>query len=83
MAIQICPVCKQEGFSWHMDEEQTPLTIWGCFCGYSALEDESDVRICSTCKEKTETRLQHQDGSFRWWCYKCLNEQYKANRHAQ
>jgi hypothetical protein len=65
-----------------MDEEETPLTIWGCFCGYRALEGERETRQCTVCKELTETRLQNENGTSWWWCYKCLNEEYKENRHA-
>lgn len=41
MATQICPNCKSNSFTWIIDEDDTPLTRWGCYaCFYFAYEDE-------------------------------------------
>lgn len=71
MALLICPECKAYGFTWTIDEEESPLTRWGCIvCGYMAWEDESLCRVCTGCGWKTENML--DDGEKRyWWCSRC------------
>lgn len=71
MAEQICPKCKVQTITWSIDEEETPLTKWGCRnCGYVAYEDESLERICSYCGTKNEMRLDDGQNQY-WWCCKC------------
>ena len=54
-----------------MDEESTPLTIWGCRnCSYQAYEDESFERMCLVCDKKFESRLEDEDKKY-WWCCQC------------
>ena len=68
MATQICPNCKKDSFTWSIDEEESPLTYWGCYeCNYGAYEDESKERICSNCEKKTESRLKDEEKEY-WWC---------------
>lgn len=73
MALQICPNCKAQSFTWTYDDEETPHTSWGCGeCRYSAQEDESFERECSSCNKKTECRLE-DDVKIYWWCSSCNN----------
>lgn len=80
MATQICPKCKEDAFTWNMDDKDPKLTIWGCYkCFYEAEENESDERICETCHKKTKTKLKDRKIQY-WWC-SCCNEitQIKEN----
>jgi len=71
MATQICPKCKVDDFTWTMDEEESPLTIWDCGnCNYRAFENESDERICSNCSKGTESKLRDSEKDY-WWCFTC------------
>lgn len=70
MATQICPTCKQDSFTWSIDEEESPLTFWGCDCGYNAYEDESRERVCEVCTIKTESHMRDDQKEF-WWCSSC------------
>jgi hypothetical protein len=71
MATQICPNCKEDSFTWSVDLEGSNLTRWGCYkCYYIAWEDESYERECSTCKRKTEIRLEDETKIY-WWCSNC------------
>lgn len=72
MASQICPNCKQDSFTWSIDDEASPLTFWRCSapCGYSAYEDESRERICNNCRQKTESNMRDSQKEF-WWCSTC------------
>ena len=71
MATQICPHCKEDSFTWSIDEEESPLTKWGCYsCGYIAFEDESLERLCSACHKKTESKLEDNLKKY-WWCSNC------------
>lgn len=71
MATQTCPRCQQAGFTWHIDDEASDLTIWGCHkCHYQAVENEADERICNTCGSKNETKL-IDDEKVYWWCSNC------------
>jgi hypothetical protein len=71
MATQTCPKCKQDSFTWSIDEEESGLTKWGCFnCSYIAFEDESLERACSNCHKKTESRLEDDSKKY-WWCTSC------------
>jgi len=59
MATQICPSCQLDSFTWSIDEEESPLTKWGCYeCGYIAFEDDSLERECSNCQKKIERKLE-------------------------
>ena len=70
MATQICPQCKSDSFTWHVDDNST-MTTWSCSkCGYQALENESDERVCIHCGKKTETKLQDKNREY-WWCSNC------------
>jgi len=71
MATQLCPKCKEDAFTWSMDDEITDLTIWGCYsCKYQAFENEKDGRICQNCGMKTETKLKDNEKKY-WWCSTC------------
>jgi len=71
MATQICPKCQEDSFTWHMDEEESQVTIWWCYkCSYSACEDQKLERECSNCHNKTESLLIDEEGKF-WWCNSC------------
>ena len=71
MATQLCPHCKQDSFTWSIDEGESPLTKWGCYiCGYIAFEDEASERECSNCHKKTESKLQDDSKEY-WWCSNC------------
>ena len=71
MATQICPNCKTDSFTWSIDEEESPLTKWGCYnCQYIAFEEESLERECSYCNKKSERRLEDKENKY-WWCYNC------------
>lgn len=71
MATQICPKCKQESFSWYIDEEMSTITIWSCYnCDYQTYEDDCDEVKCENCQEITKTFLQNEDEEF-WWCSVC------------
>ncbi len=78
MATQICPKCREDSFTWSMvDEMPNSLTHWGCYiCGYSALEDERDERICKKCRRKAETFLKDDEAVY-WWCSNCKTEHPK------
>ena len=71
MATQICPRCKEDAFTWHIDEEESPFTIWAChICNYQAFEDESKERKCAHCGRNTEARLNDGKENY-WWCSSC------------
>jgi len=71
MATIICPNCGEDSFVWSIDEQESPLTRWGCYkCYYVAFEDESFERECSGCKAISEIRLEDEQGKY-WWCHKC------------
>ena len=71
MATQICPNCNSDSFTWSIDEEESPLTNWGCFtCGYQAYEDESEESVCTQYKSKSLLRLK-DDVRVYWWCCNC------------
>jgi len=72
MSLQICPRCKSQSFLWTCDDEHRPQTQWYCsICDYLAFEDESLERVCSLCNNKTESKLQEEDGAEYWWYFKC------------
>ena len=71
MTLQICPKCKKKGFTWTVDEEISPLTIWDCVvCGYDAKEDESQETECPKCKQRTFSYMVDGNGPY-WWCCNC------------
>ena len=71
MATKICPNCKEDSFTWRIDDERMELTIWACYkCKYQAYENEMDERNCQICGEKTETKLNDNEKEF-WWCSSC------------
>lgn len=71
MALQICPNCRAEQFTWSIDEEESPLTKWACgHCGYQAYEDESFERVCNDCGKKVELKLDDGQKEY-WWCCRC------------
>lgn len=50
MSAQRCPKCGVDAFTWSIDEEISPLTIWHCsVCLYRAEEDESLEHACEEC----------------------------------
>jgi len=65
MATQVCPNCKEDSFTWFVDEEVSSLTIWGCStCGYRAYENESLEKVCANCNQKTECRLEDKEKKY-------------------
>lgn len=71
MVNQICPKCKQDSFTWYIDDEMSTITIWSCYhCDYQAYEDDREEVKCENCQEKTKTFLQNEDEEF-WWCSVC------------
>ncbi|TPN86844.1 hypothetical protein [Aquimarina algicola] len=73
MAIQLCPKCQNNSFTWFVDDEKLNLTVWGCYqCNYEALENESDERNCRKCGKKSETKLKDKEKEY-WWCSSCNN----------
>ena len=70
MALQICPKCKHEEFTWFMDGEPEH-TYWYCKnCEYSIEENETKETICPDCNEKTFSYLFNKDEQY-WWCSSC------------
>jgi len=70
MALQMCPKCKDNSFTWFMNGK-SPLTSWSCFnCDYEAKENENDRSTCDSCGESTKTRLKDKEGEY-WWCSNC------------
>ena len=71
MATQICPNCKNDSFTWTLDEEETELTNWTCHkCHYQVFENEKDERNCKNCGRNTESKLMERDSEY-WWCWNC------------
>ena len=71
MGTQICPKCKENSFTWSIDDEISDFTIWGCYnCSYHAMENEADECICEICGNKTKTKLNDTEIEY-WWCYHC------------
>ncbi|MDA3613808.1 hypothetical protein [Polluticaenibacter yanchengensis] len=71
MATHICPNCKEDSFTWSIDEEESSLTKWGCYnCYYIAWEDETLERVCSNCGKKAEFNLKDDTKEY-WWCWNC------------
>ena len=71
MAEVNCPNCKENYFTWYIDEEESPLTVWYCRnCEYIAYEDEATERECSDCHAKTESELKDNVKKY-WWCSTC------------
>ncbi|WP_348739211.1 hypothetical protein [Tenacibaculum sp. 190524A02b] len=41
MATQVCPKCKENSYTWRIDNEISDLTIWSCYnCYYEEFEKE-------------------------------------------
>jgi len=71
MSTQICPKCKKDSFSWHIDDEPSGLTDWDCYrCGYQAKENEKDESFCDNCSKKMRSRLKDIETEY-WWCSGC------------
>ena len=72
MSSQICPRCDQKGFTWYIDEEDSPLTQWHCaLCGYSAQEDESHISDCSSCGTANFRSLLTDPNGAYHYCFDC------------
>ncbi len=70
MALQICPKCKENSFTWFINGK-SHLTSWSCFnCDYEAKENEIDECICENCEKRTKTKLKDKETEY-WWCYNC------------
>ncbi|HEY0055767.1 MAG TPA: hypothetical protein VGB63_10455 [Pedobacter sp.] len=71
MATQLCPNCKEDSFTWSLNEDLPNLTAWGCYsCCYQAFEDEAKERVCTACKRKTESFMKDEEKEY-WWCSSC------------
>jgi RNA polymerase subunit RPABC4/transcription elongation factor Spt4 len=74
MSTQICPVCREDSFTWYPDEEKSPLTVWACYnCEYTAYEDETLEGTCLVCNKKSEMLLKDEELEY-WWCATCNTE---------
>ncbi|WP_089733506.1 hypothetical protein [Chryseobacterium jejuense] len=70
MATQICPECKENSFTWYIDDEPE-VTHWECYsCGYHALENEADECTCNNCGNKSKSKLKDPSKEY-WWCSRC------------
>ncbi|WP_312076687.1 hypothetical protein [Chryseobacterium sp.] len=70
MALQICPKCKENSFTWFINGK-TQLTTWTCFdCDYEAKEIEDEKSTCEKCGEITKTKLKDKEKEY-WWCSNC------------
>ncbi|RKS21742.1 hypothetical protein CLV94_2377 [Flavobacterium endophyticum] len=81
MATQICPKCKQDSFTWYMDDDEASgLTIWHCFnCRYVAYEDEQKIRDCLNCLKNTSSYLMDTETIF-YWCNNCNEIEFLKNK---
>ena len=70
MALQICPKCKKLSCMWYIDNN-SPLTQWGCKCGWHAFEYENRMRDCIVCGNKKADSYMVESGIMYWWCYRC------------
>jgi transposase-like protein len=84
MALQICPSCKEESFTWFMTEDDSgkEVTGWGCHsCHFLAIEherynDDGSYRFetfkvsCPGCGSAKDIKL-HKDGRSYLWCSHC------------
>jgi len=79
MAEQNCPNCKENTFTWHNDDEESPFTIWSCRnCGYRAFENESTIRNCPNCNKGTDSILNDNIKTY-WWCSNCDRTEIISN----
>jgi ribosomal protein S27AE len=79
MSLHICPKCSNKSFLWGMADEFDIITRWHCYgCGYTALENEQDERICAVCNNKSEALLKDEDSEY-WWCGICNSVTSKNN----
>lgn len=70
MALKICPKCKENSFTWFINEK-THLTSWSCFsCDYEAKQADSDEQVCENCEEKSKIKLKDRETEY-WWCSNC------------
>lgn len=68
MALQICPKCKENSFTWFINGK-SHVTVWSCFnCDYEAKENEK--YICENCGNKTKTKLKDKETEY-FWCSGC------------
>lgn len=70
MALQNCPKCKENSFTWFINGK-TQLTTWTCFdCDYEAKEIEDEKSTCEKCEENTKTKLKDKEKEY-GWCSNC------------
>lgn len=85
MSLQICPLCRERAFTWHIDEDLSPLTQWHCsLCDYRAEEDESQESECDCCGgERSCVSLSDGLRAY-WFCFAChsLRSACEDSRHA-
>ncbi len=71
MALTTYPKCKNDSWSWYIDEEVSEYTIWHCcICGYTAFEDESEETVCPECGQKLDMLLFDDNQKYRY-CSQC------------
>lgn len=74
MSLIRCPKCEQDGFTWSVDDEVSPLTMWNCsLCGYHAEEDESKEMACCNCGQKGAMLLDDGAECYRY-CDVCASK---------
>jgi len=68
--LQICPKCKKLSCTWCIDDN-SPLTQWGCGCGWHAFEYENKERNCPVCRNEKSDSYMVENGIMYWWCCHC------------
>ena len=70
MALEICPKCKENSFTWFINGKNH-LTSWSCFnCDYEAQQTDDKVHVCENCRETLKIQLKDRDKQY-WWCSGC------------
>lgn len=70
MALQVCPKCKENSFTWFIGGK-FPVTTWSCFdCDYEAKEVETEKLTCESCGKITKIKLKDKEKEY-WWCSHC------------
>lgn len=70
MAAKNCPKCKENFFTWFLNDK-TNLKSWSCFsCDYEAKQTENDEHVCEKCNEKSKKKLKDKEIEY-FWCSNC------------
>lgn len=71
MAMQLCPKCRADAFTWAVHDEDELAEWWCRGCDYRAKEDESKETTCPHCGQQQASLLLHDDDGFHRWCFCC------------